>query len=59
MIEYLNSLDVWEFALLLIVVFAALVQLTLLVRHVTKGSEASFFPGLVAIVGAVVLFATR
>lgn len=57
--EYLNSLSTWEFALLLVVAFLAALQLTLFVRHALAGSAASFVPGILAIVGAVVLFAVR
>ena len=59
MTEYLNSLSTWQFAVFLVVAFLATIQIVLLARHVTHGSAASFIPGIIAIVGGVVLFASR
>ena len=63
MTDYVNSLNAAEFFLLLTVIFAAVIQLFLLLAFVFRPVRlvwASLLPGFAAIVGGLMLFmATR
>lgn len=63
MLDYINSLTIVEFVLLLVAVFAALVQLSILTAYAFRPgfhlAYSSLLPGLGAIIAAVVLFASR
>lgn len=58
MTHWLDSLNTLQFIIFLVTAFLAIVQLTTLATHVTKGTAASFVPGILTIVGATVLFGT-
>lgn len=56
MIDWINALGDLQFILFILTVFLWLIQVALLGRLVTKGAEASLIPGILAIVGTIVLF---
>lgn len=56
MIDWINALSDLQFIVFVLTVFLWLIQIALLGRLVTKGAAASLVPGIVALVGTIVLF---
>lgn len=56
MIEWINNLSDGLFILFVVTVFLAVIQLVSLARHVKAGSGASVIPGILAVVGIIILF---
>lgn len=56
MLDAINDLTVFQFALLVLAVALTVIQLTTLSAHVIRGRAASFAPGFIAAVLWVVFF---
>jgi hypothetical protein len=55
-IDWINTLSDLLFVVFVLTVLLTVVQLSTLATHILRGSGASLIPGILAAVGAVVLF---